>query len=295
MIWYLRKEGKELDYEATRVLEEALKLNVPIKIVHPSHIDILVNRSDRKSIRVDSQIVNLPSLVLPRTGSGTDYYSLSVLRHLERLNVPIVNSPWAIEASMDKFHSMQILAQHNLPIPRTMLVRFPVDADLVEKQIGYPCVIKVLSGSYGKGVHLVQNKEGLVELMEFVSSLNTTINILIQEYISSKPGKDLRVIVIGGKPVGAMLRESQDGSFKANITRGGLGSSFEMNEEIHYLAVETAKVLGLDIAGVDLLFDKEGYKICEANSAPGFEGFERACQINLAKEIVQYCSFRSIK
>lgn len=96
MIWYLRKEGKELDYEATRVLEEALKLNIPIKIVHPSHIDILVNRSDRKSIRVDSQIVNLPSLVLPRTGSGTDYYSLSVLRHLERLNVPIVNSPWAI-------------------------------------------------------------------------------------------------------------------------------------------------------------------------------------------------------
>ena len=133
----------------------------------------------------------------------------------------------------------------------------------------------------------------LEELMEFINSLKSNINILIQEYIHERAGEDLRVIVIGGKVMGAMLRKSTDGSFKANITRGGTGKNFEMNEEIYYLATETAKALNLDIAGVDLLFHSDGYKICEANSAPGFEGFEKYCKVNLAKEIVQYCAFRA--
>jgi RimK family alpha-L-glutamate ligase len=214
------------------------------------------------------------------------------LRHLERLHVPILNNSDSIEAAKDKMYTSQILAAHNIPIPRTMLVKFPVDISLVEKQIGFPCVIKVLSGSYGEGVHLVQNAEGFKELMEFINSLKSSINILIQEYISSKPGHDIRVMVIGGRPIGAMLRKSTDGSFKANITRGGVGEPFSLTDEISYIATETARILDLDIAGIDLLFDGEGFKVCEANSAPGFEGFEKFCNVNVAKEIVQYCSFR---
>jgi RimK family alpha-L-glutamate ligase len=167
-----------------------------------------------------------------------------------------------------------------------------VDGSLVEKYIGFPCVVKVLSGSHGNGVHLVSSKESLMELMEFVDSLKSTVNLLLQEYIDSKPGHDIRVLVINGNPIGAMVRKSADGSFKANISRGGTGEEFPMNDEIAYLAVETCKIMGLDIGGIDLLFDKDGYKICEANSSPGFEGFERALNMNVAKEIVKYCSFR---
>jgi RimK family alpha-L-glutamate ligase len=291
MIWYLKKRDI-VDYESTRVLEEAEKLGLDIQIVLPHTVDIIVTRSDRRSIRVNNEVVNLPSLVLPRTGSGTTYYTKSVLRHLERLHVPILNNSDSIEAAKDKMYTSQILAAHNIPIPRTMLVKFPVDISLVEKQIGFPCVIKVLSGSYGEGVHLVQNAEGFKELMEFINSLKSSINILIQEYISSKPGHDIRVMVIGGRPIGAMLRKSTDGSFKANITRGGVGEPFPLTDEISYIATETARILDLDIAGIDLLFDGEGFKVCEANSAPGFEGFEKFCNVNVAKEIVQYCSFR---
>jgi len=293
MIWIFREDKLE-SYGTKRIIEECDSLGVPIKTVHPNTVDIIVNRTDRRSIRVDAEVLDLPNVVLPRIGSSTDYYALSVLRHLERLNVPILNSPNTIQIVGDKFYSMEILAQHNLPVPRTMLVKHPIDGDLVDKYIGFPCVVKILSGTHGNGVHLVSSKESLMELMEFVDSLNSTVNLLIQEYIDAKPGQDIRVLVINGKPIGAMLRKSIDGSFKANISRGGIGEMFPMNDEIEFLAAETCKIMGLDIGGIDLLFDKDGYKICEANSSPGFEGFEKACGINIAKEIVKYASFRMI-
>lgn len=293
MIWIFREDKLE-SYGTKRIIEECDSLGIPIKTVHPNTVDIIVNRTDRRSIRVDAEVLDLPNVVLPRIGSSTDYYALSVLRHLERLNVPILNSPNTIQTVGDKFYSMEILAQHNLPVPRTMLVKHPIDGDLVDKYIGFPCVVKILSGTHGNGVHLASSKESLMELMEFVDSLNSTVNLLIQEYIDAKPGQDIRVFVINGKPIGAMLRKSIDGSFKANISRGGVGELFPMNDEIEFLAAETCKIMGLDIGGIDLLFDKDGYKICEANSSPGFEGFEKACGMNVAKEIVKYASFRMI-
>lgn len=291
MIWLFREDKIE-SYGTKRIIEESTLLNIPIRTVHPNTVDIIVTRTDRKSIRVEEQIVDLPGVVLPRIGSSTDYYALSVLRHLERVNVPIINSSDSISIVGDKFYSMEILANHGLPVPRTMLVKHPIDGELVDRYIGFPCVVKVLSGTHGNGVHLVSSKESLMELMEFVDSLKTNVNLLIQEYIDSKPGQDIRVLVINGKPIGAMLRKSIDGSFKANISRGGVGEVFPMNDEIEFLAAETCKIMGLDIGGIDLLFDKDGYKICEANSSPGFEGFEKACGINIAKEIVKYASFR---
>jgi RimK family alpha-L-glutamate ligase len=293
MIWIFRENELE-SYGSTRIIEECESVGIPIRTVHPTTVDIIVNRNDRKSIRVEAEVTDLPSLVLPRIGSSTDYYALSVLRHLERLNVPILNSPNTIQTVGDKFYSMELLAQHNLPVPKTMLVKYPIDGEMVGKYIGFPCVVKILSGTHGNGVHLVSSKESLMELMEFIDSLKSTVNLLIQEYIDSKPGQDIRVLVINGKPIGAMLRKSIDGSFKANISRGGIGEMFPMNDEIEFLAAETCKIMGLDIGGIDLLFDKDGYKICEANSSPGFEGFEKACGINVAKEIVKYASFKMI-
>ncbi len=130
--------------------------------------------------------MELPDALLPRTGSGTDYFSLAILRQLEHLGVPVINPSSAIGAVKDKLYAHQLLAQRNLPIPGTMLVRFPVDPDLVAAQIGFPCVVKLLVGSYGEGIYLSRDPGSFRDLMELVSSLDRTQPLILQEYIATQ-------------------------------------------------------------------------------------------------------------
>jgi len=286
-IWYFRK-GEDSHYELDRLAEVCTKNGIDLHVVHPKYFDIIVTRTDRRSIRYRDEVVDLPAIVLARTGAATDYHALSVLRHLERMHVRVINTTDAIETVKDKLYTAQLLAQAELPTPKTMLVRFPVDSDLVEKQLGFPCVVKVLHGTHGNGIHLCRTKEHFTELMDFVVNLNTNMNILIQEYIGDRAGEDLRVLVIGNEVVGAMKRKSSEGDFRANVSRGGTGERYELNERIIELSLRTAQVLGLDIAGIDLLFDGDDFKICEANSSPGFAGFEKYTKQNIAEKIVDY-------
>jgi len=281
----LKQKNRSTKYETDRLLEEG---NGEVELVLHPDIDILVGNEGRKSLRKKRKFVDLPDVVIPRTGSGTGYFGLSVLRHLEKLGVPLVNGSAAIEATKDKLWSCQIFAENNLPTPKTLLVKQPIDSNLVKKEIGFPAVIKIFAGSYGKGVHLVQNKNEFTDFTDFIYGIKSDEAMIVQQYISSRPGEDLRVYVIGNKVLGAMKRSSTDGSFKTNITRGAVGSSFPMNERIEQIALDTAKALGLDIAGIDLLFDGQDYKLCEANSAPGFLGFEKYTGVNVAKEIIDF-------
>jgi len=280
-------------YERERFVEEADKYGIDFNLVFADEIDLIVSRDDRKSIRYRNDIVALPDSILARTGSGTGYFNLSVLRQFERLNVPTLPNSASIEASKDKMYANQILAQAGLPIPKTMLTRFPCKAELVEKVVGFPCVLKVVTGSHGKGVYLCENAKQFEDLSELVSSLDFKNSMIVQEYVQYSEGRDLRVIVIGGRVVGAMLRQSTDGSFKANISRGGEGTAFDVDEQMELLAIQTAKVLDLDIAGIDLLFHSDGYRICEANSSPGFKGFEKALGINIPQKVFDYAKLRS--
>jgi len=280
-------------YERERFIEEATKQNIDFTVVFADEIDLIVSRDDRKSIRFRNDIVALPDVLLARTGSGTGYFNLSVIRQFERLNVPTLPNSASIEQSKDKLYANQILAQAGLPIPKTLLTRFPCKAELVDKQVGFPCVMKVITGSHGAGVYLCENAKQFEDLSELISSLDSKTSMIIQQYISYSEGRDLRVIVIGGRVVGAMLRRSTDGSFKANISRGGEGTPFDVDDQMEMLAIQTAKVLDLDIAGVDLLFSTDGYKICEANSSPGFKGFEQALDINIPEKVFSYAKLRS--
>jgi gamma-F420-2:alpha-L-glutamate ligase len=292
-LWMLGNRLTTEMYERERFVEEADKYGIDFNLVFADEIDLIVSRDDRKSIRFRNDIVPLPDVLLARTGSGTGYFNLSVLRQFERLNVPTLPNSASIEASKDKMYANQILAQAGLPIPKTMLTRFPCKAELVEKVVGFPCVLKVVTGSHGKGVYLCENAKQFEDLSELVSSFDFKTSMIVQEYISYSEGRDLRVIVIGGRVVGAMLRRSTDGSFKANISRGGEASPFEVDDQMELLAIQTAKVLDLDIAGVDLLFATDGYKICEANSSPGFKGFEKALGINIPQKVFDYAKMRS--
>ncbi|AMO43145.1 hypothetical protein R1080702_136 [Cyanophage S-RIM32] len=280
-------------YERERFIEEADKYGIDFTVAFADEIDLIVSRDDRKSIRFRNDIVALPDSLLARTGSGTGYFNLSVLRQFERLNVPTLPNSNAIEASKDKMYANQILAQAGLPIPKTMLTRFPCKAELVERVVGFPCVLKVVTGSHGAGVYLCENAKQFEDLSELISSLDGKTSMIIQEYIKFSEGRDLRVIVIGGRVIGAMQRTSTDGSFKANISRGGKGESYDIDDELEMLSIQVAKVLDLDIAGVDLLFHSDGYKVCEANSSPGFKGFEQALGINIPEKIFNYARLRT--
>ena len=165
-------------------------------------------------------------------------------------------------------------------------------SQVIKDEIGFPCVVKVITGSYGKGVHLCETRKQFEATMELVDNLGSRKTMIVQEFVSATNGKDLRVLVIGGKVIGAMRRSAPEGDFRANITGGGTGEPFPLTDEIEHMARETARVMGLDIAGVDLLFDTNGYKVCECNSAPGFEGFERYVGVDVAQAMVSYARLR---
>ena len=279
-------------YEINRFVEEAEKENITLKILQPEQIDLIVTQEDRKSILVDGKTEALPDFVLPRMGAGTTYFALAVIRHLERLGVPCFNSAYNIDVVKDKLFTHQILAEKNLPVPKTMLVKFPVNHELVEKRIGFPLIIKTLSGSQGKGVFLSENKKSFADLMHMIEVTNPKANIILQEFISDSYGRDLRVFTIGGRAVSCMQRKAPGDDFKANFSAGGSVEEYPISPEIEWLAIEASRTLGLEIAGVDLLFDKDHYKICEVNSSPGFEGMEQATDRNIPGEIFHYMKIR---
>ena len=294
-ILYTRSQAdlKPENYEMHRFLAAAKARGIDLTIVAPQQLDLIVTREDRKSIRLDGHITELPDFLIPRQGASTPYFSLAIIRHLERLGVLVLNKSEAIEQSKDKLYTQQILATTNFPLPNTMLVKSPVDIDLVQKQIGFPVVIKCLSGTHGAGVYLAESRNHFAEVMTFIESTNSTANIILQQFIEESRGRDLRVFVVGGRPIACMIRRATDGSFKANISRGGEPQPYKMTPEIEMLAVEASRLLNLDIAGVDLLFDKDHFKLCEVNSSPGFKGMEQAYpDVNIADSILQYVEMR---
>ena len=290
--WMLVKDRFWESYETNRLIEEFQKQDIEIQLVDPTTVDIFVNKDNKKSILVNGEPSDLPQFVFPRTGSGTTYYIKAVIRHFERMGVPVINSSDAIDNVKDKLYTHQILAQSNLDIPKTMLLRHPIDIDFVQKNIGFPVIVKKISGSYGRGVFLCEDKKQLKQLVTMAELTKKSYDIILQEFIKDTWGKDLRVFVVNDKVVGCMMRQATDDDFRANITRGGEGFPYEVNEQIEWLSSESSKALGLDIAGVDLLFQNGGYKICEVNSNPGFEGMETFTKKNIAKEIVSFIKLK---
>jgi gamma-F420-2:alpha-L-glutamate ligase len=291
-VWILHYATGIDAYENQRLLACLAKNGMQGHVLEPKYFDIIVSRSSAKSIRYKGERIELPDLVLSRTGAGTNYFTRSVMRQIEKFGIPVYNDADSISRVSDKLLTSQLLVKENLPIPKTILVNGDVDIELIEKEVGFPCVVKATSGSKGKTVHLCQTKKDFVSLMSLLSSISLKKTMIIQEFVDAQPGTDLRVWVIGGKTVVAMKRTGSEGDFRANISQGGTAELFEITDEVDYLARETARVLGLQIAGVDLLFDKDGYKICEANSSPGFEGMDQYCGQDMAQRIVDFIKLK---
>ncbi len=292
-ILYSKKKSdlKDADNAVGRLLMAAEAKNIELEVYKPDQFELVATPDDKTSILIDNKPTALPDFIIPRMGANTSYFGLAVIRQLEYLGVYSCNSASAVELVKDKLRIHQLLAHNNFPTPKTMLVKFPVDKAIVKREIGFPAVIKNISGSEGYGIYLSESEERFVDLMELVYSNNNKANIIIQEFISMSSGMDVRVFVVGGRVIGCMKRYSETG-FKANFSRGGKVAPFMLTPEIEWLAVETAKLLNLEIAGIDLLFDSDGFKICEANSSPGFRGLEMVVGQNIAEQILDYISLK---
>ncbi|MBL8531580.1 MAG: RimK family alpha-L-glutamate ligase [Hyphomonadaceae bacterium] len=267
-------------HEVLRFQETAHALGIELSVLKPGEFDLVVDSNHVWSAQYQGRDLHKPDLIIPRCGSETSYFTLAVLRYFERQGVAIANGPAAIESVADKLHTLQILAGAKIPIPKTILGKFPVDVNLVERELGFPVVVKKLKGTRGAGVVLCQDRAQFDDLANLLEGA-TGADFLFQQYIKASHGRDVRVLVIDGRAVAAMERKSTDGGFKSNISLGGSAQAFNPPREMAELAVKVARELQLDIAGIDILFDENGYRVCEANSAPGFQGLERACAIDV--------------
>lgn len=293
IILFPRSEAdlKDSDYSVRRLLEAGRKRNIDIKIVRPEQFEMVISSTGTKSILIDDKAEDIPDFVLPRIGSDTSYYALSVIRQLQYLGSYVCNNAGAIYSVKDKLYMHQLLSRSKLSSPKTLLAKFPVAIEVVRREIGFPLVIKNVTGTQGTGIFLSEDEKKFIDLMELVYTNNKNANIILQEFIENSYGKDLRVFVVGGKVVGCMKRSSES-SFKANFSKGGNVEAFELTPEIEWLSTEAAKLFNLDVAGIDLLFDKDELKICEANSSPGFKGLEKVTGPNIAESIIDYILVR---
>ncbi len=291
-VWVLYGDDIEstadLAHEIRRFIAEAAKVDdVTLKVYKPSQLDLLVTQESRDSILIDGNAVPLPDCVYPYYNHiDQSYFSLAIVRQLERLGVHVFNGAATIERVRDKLHAHQILAQSGIDTPDTMLAKFPVDIELVEKTIGFPVVVKTLNGALGIGVFLLESQSAFKDLMELVGETNPNLQLIFQKFVSVSKGRDLRLFVVNGEVIAAMERRAKDGGFKANYSSGASVHMFEPDQEAIDIAVKTAEALDIQVGGIDLLFKENGgYTICEANTFPGFKGLEQASGVNVPLRI----------
>lgn len=280
-------EVKSEAWEQQRIVEAGKTVGLKIAIISPDRFDLVIDHESRKLIVLDGTEHELPRFLIPRLGAGTDYWSLAIVRQFEELGIRVINGSRSIDAARDKLYTHQLLAASKLPTPRTLLVKDLADIAMVDKYLDFPVIVKTLSGTQGAGVCLSRDRASFEDLLNFTRASGAQEPMILQEFISGSKGRDLRVIVVGKTVVGAMLRAGGD-DYKANISQGGTGSRYEVTPEIEELSLRTAELLDLEIAGIDLLFTNDGFVVCEANSSPGFFGFEKYTGVDVASHIVKY-------
>jgi gamma-F420-2:alpha-L-glutamate ligase len=281
-------EGYPEAKETLRLCDEAEKRGINYKVMNPDAIDLLVDSKGDWRAMYEGQVLDVPNVIIPRTGTETTYTGYSVMRFYERLGVPFLNTPRVVETVADKLHTLQVLAANGLPVPRTMLGKYPPDLDMIEREFGFPLIVKTLKGTRGGGVFLSESRDQFKDLIDLVVEAGAQHHVIFQKYVNTSHGRDLRVFVVGGKVLAVMERQSTSGSFKSNISRGGAGKPHPITPAIQDLALKVAEQLRLEVTGIDLLFDDNGgFTVCEANSSPGFSGLEPSCNVNAAAAILE--------
>lgn len=227
--------------------------------------------------------------ILPRIGNSITYFGTAVVRQFEQMDVYTPNTSWGIANSRDKLRATQILSRHHIGMPDTTFVRDRADVlPAIERVGGAPVVIKLLEGTQGIGVILAPERKTAEAIVETLQS--TRQQVLIQRFVKESKGRDIRALVVGDHVVAAMRRVAKGDEFRSNVHRGGTVEPVTLDAEAERIAVRSARIMGLRVAGVDMLEGNEGPLIMEVNSSPGLEGIEEATNLDVAGAIIDFIS-----
>ena len=272
-------------YSTRRLIEAAEARGHTVEVLDVLRVYMNIT-SGKPEIHYKGETLGGYDAVIPRIGASVTFYGTAVLRQFEVMGVYPVNESVAISRSRDKLRSLQLLSRRNVGMPVTGFSHSPDDTDDLLNFIGKPpYVIKLLEGTQGIGVVLAETRKAAESVIEAFRGLKA--QILVQEFIAEAGGADIRCLVVGGKVVAAMKRQAKEGEFRSNLHRGGSATLVKLTKDERATAVNAAKIMGLNVAGVDLLRSDRGPLVMEVNSSPGLEGIESASGKDVAGMIIE--------
>ncbi len=273
-------------YSNRRIMEAAKQLGHNIRFINVEHCYINISPGKLGIYYRGGEMLENFDAVIPRIKPAVTFYGCAVLRQFAAMGAYCLNNSVSISRSRDKLRSIQMLAEKNIRMPVTGFAHSPLDTkELIKNVGGAPLVVKLLEGTQGRGVVLAETNKAAESVINAFKSLKA--NILVQEFVKEANGRDLRLFVIDGKVVGAMERRAAEGEFRANIHLGGTGSNVKTTPEERKIAIKAAKVMGLAVAGVDIIRSSIGPKVLEVNSSPGLEGIEDVTGKDIATYMIK--------
>ncbi|MCA9290129.1 MAG: 30S ribosomal protein S6--L-glutamate ligase [Phycisphaerales bacterium] len=277
-------------YSTRRLRQAAIERGHKVKVLDVLHCAISL-RAGEPTIYYRGRHIEAFDAVVPRIGASITYFGTAVVRQFEQMDVYCANSAIGIANSRDKLRSLQILSRHHIGIPDTAFVRAKSDVlPAIQRVGGTPVIIKLLEGTQGVGVILADSLKIAEAIIETLQSARQ--NVLIQKFVAESKGRDVRAFVVGDRVVAAMRRVAQGQEFRSNVHRGGRTESITLDARYEETAVRAAQIMGLRVAGVDMLEGADGPQIMEVNSSPGLEGIEGATQLDLAGAIMDFVQDR---
>ncbi len=273
-------------YSTISLVNAARRRHHSVRVVDHLQCNLSI-LSGRLGVRYQGEYLGQPDAVIPRIGSSVTSYGASVVRQLELMGVFTVVSTEALLRSRDKRTALQYLAANDIPVPDSVFMAMSDNIDTALDVLGdqYPVVIKLLQGTQGDGVLLGENKNASVSLVS--SFLRLKEEVLLQRFIKESNGKDIRAFVVGGEVVATMERSAQPGEFRSNLHRGGVGKKTRISPEEKDIAIRAAALMGLQVAGVDILRSETGPMVLEVNASPGLEGIEKTTKVDIAGHIIK--------
>lgn len=281
-------------YSHRRLVEAAEARGHEVRILNTRSCYMSV-ASDKPEIHYrGGEIIDHVDAVIPRIGASLTFYGTAVVRQFEMLGIYTLNSSIAISRSRDKLRSLQLLSRKKIPMPKTGFGDSPLDTDdLINMVGGAPVIIKLLESTQGEGVLLAESKSAAKSIITAFKKMKA--KILLQEYIKESKGSDVRCFVVGNKVVAAMRRVAKKGEFRANLHLGGHCEKVTLTAKERNMAIQAAKIMGLSVAGVDLIQSDRGPLVLEVNSSPGLEGIETATKVDVAGKIIEYIETHALK
>lgn len=273
-------------YSTRRLVEAAKARGHTVRVVDTLHCYMNIS-SLEPTVHYKGEKLEDFDAVIPRIGASITFYGAAVLRQFEMMGVYSLNESVAITRARDKLRSLQLLSRKGVGLPVTGFAHSPDDIqDVIRIVGGAPLVIKLLEGTQGIGVVLAETQKAAESVIEAFMGL--TANIMVQEFIKETGGSDIRCFVVGGKVVAAMKRTAKEGEFRSNLHRGGTAEVVKLTPEERSTAIRAAKIVGLNVAGVDILRSNHGPVVMEVNSSPGLEGIEGVTGKDIAGMIIEF-------